>query len=754
MHKSFKRKVRTKWVFSYLCILFVPLLISAGMFSRMILIIKEDISTANLRLIEQVRDTVDRETAAVYDMMQELSMNTQLNRLADESAEASPQNAYRIYELTRQWLPMFSVGNQLASSVYVFFPEGDFILTAKAKYSTEVAFSVAYSDCVVTFEEWRELMDCNYHFETVVLPQKSRVEGQQSGTVSMVLSIPYIGGKAPQANIIVRIDSVGLQNILDGGDWLPGSLFSLEGKNGEIIYSNFPYKSNEVPITDGEFGNFDTVIVDGKDYVVVEAYSDQMGWRYRSFVPEGIFGAKMRGLYFGIIITLLLCIGGGGALIVFLLRRQYKPLEKLVIEAGSNDENAHRDEYELISQALLRIKMENQMLGQQVEGHRGIAISNYISLLIKGEIDQEKSNQVAKLLGLNPWRTCFCVLLFHQPVAAEWFENWEKHQELLSESTVVGECFYAIVENLGAAMLNFDVGIERDDIVRQVTERLFERMPDTVVTVGTTCCGATELSLSYKQALETREYCVMMPGYKIITYEDIPRERVKNYQYDFEFENVLIKSIKENDRAKAALAFDRVLANRFEQKTLSLYSIRCTTLNIISIFVRTLSEECGLIEEKEVEQIIPIAQLTQYRTLEQLKEALLDVFDRISVVIQASQAKRHSDPLVEKCLQYIQDNYTESALNVSQIAQAMDKSPNYISRKFKEWVNMGILDYINELRIRRAKVLLATTQLTIGEISEQVGYYNHVALIRAFKHREGVSPSVWRTTISKSTPAP
>lgn len=55
-----------------------------------------------------------------------------------------------------------------------------------------------------------------------------------------------------------------------------------------------------------------------------------------------------------------------------------------------------------------------------------------------------------------------------------------------------------------------------------------------------------------------------------------------------------------------------------------------------------------------------------------------------------------------------------------------------------------MLEYLIDLRIRQAKELLHSTDMTVNDISMSVGYYNASSFIRRFKQHEGVTPNEYR----------
>jgi AraC-like DNA-binding protein len=70
-------------------------------------------------------------------------------------------------------------------------------------------------------------------------------------------------------------------------------------------------------------------------------------------------------------------------------------------------------------------------------------------------------------------------------------------------------------------------------------------------------------------------------------------------------------------------------------------------------------------------------------------------------------------------------------------------SPFYLSRIFKEETGVGLLEYINTLRIEEGKKLLARGQ-SIVKTAETTGFRDSNAFIRVFKKLTGVTPGQYK----------
>ena len=93
--------------------------------------------------------------------------------------------------------------------------------------------------------------------------------------------------------------------------------------------------------------------------------------------------------------------------------------------------------------------------------------------------------------------------------------------------------------------------------------------------------------------------------------------------------------------------------------------------------------------------------------------------------------------------QYIADNLKED-INLKDTAAKFNLSPYYFSRTFKKVFGYGFSDYLNLIRINKAKELLKDDSLSVKEIGYLVGYNDPNYFSKVFKKYEGVTPTEYR----------
>ncbi len=106
--------------------------------------------------------------------------------------------------------------------------------------------------------------------------------------------------------------------------------------------------------------------------------------------------------------------------------------------------------------------------------------------------------------------------------------------------------------------------------------------------------------------------------------------------------------------------------------------------------------------------------------------------------------------VIREIAAYIDEHYAEE-LSLQDIAERCSLSREYISRRFKQEMGENISEYIERIRMDRAKVLLRNPQLRIAQISEMVGYQDDKYFSKVFKKAAGVSPNQYRKNSSTAT---
>ena len=98
---------------------------------------------------------------------------------------------------------------------------------------------------------------------------------------------------------------------------------------------------------------------------------------------------------------------------------------------------------------------------------------------------------------------------------------------------------------------------------------------------------------------------------------------------------------------------------------------------------------------------------------------------------------------INQSIEYINNNYS-SNIKITDIANHVGLNRSYFSNLFTKTLGISPQEYLLSFRIEKACNLLANLQLSIGEISRQVGYVDQLTFSKIFKKVKGLSPKLYR----------
>lgn len=98
---------------------------------------------------------------------------------------------------------------------------------------------------------------------------------------------------------------------------------------------------------------------------------------------------------------------------------------------------------------------------------------------------------------------------------------------------------------------------------------------------------------------------------------------------------------------------------------------------------------------------------------------------------------------VRRVLHFINQHYTES-FSLDELSKILHLNKYYICHSFKEATGYTVNNYLIRKRIEEAKKLLLSTDNSVLDISEKLGFNTPVYFSRAFKQYVGVSPQSYR----------
>ena len=263
------------------------------------------------------------------------------------------------------------------------------------------------------------------------------------------------------------------------------------------------------------------------------------------------------------------------------------------------------------------------------------------------------------------------------------------------------------------------------------------------IVVGSKVHSLSDVYSSYKDAIQAEQYASTLGVEKrILLWDDL---KGNDTQFDRWNDIVVFEAHYNNlintssyDKARAVL--DSYLNELSDARDLSFTSLRLYIAALVGIVVasaNTIPRASENVIDKRT-----IRHLCEASSLPELRKYSHELLGQMEEYEQSRLSKEPT--LAESMKLLVEQNYLNSEMSVSLVAESLDISLSHASRVFKDSIGVGLLDYIHELRIQYAKHLLNTTDFSIKTIATKSGYSSPITMSRAFRKIEGVTPSEYR----------
>ena len=147
--------------------------------------------------------------------------------------------------------------------------------------------------------------------------------------------------------------------------------------------------------------------------------------------------------------------------------------------------------------------------------------------------------------------------------------------------------------------------------------------------------------------------------------------------------------------------------------------------------------------------VVPISGVDSYiNDFEKIKSLFL--FDRnrnkvisifYNILHKLCMDAKPSGGIIDPAIKYLEKNYNNPSLSNSDLAKECNISEVYFRKMFSERFGVTPKQYIIDVRIDKAKHLLADGMYKINVVSEKSGFSNPYHFSRAFKEKTGLTPT-------------
>lgn len=244
-----------------------------------------------------------------------------------------------------------------------------------------------------------------------------------------------------------------------------------------------------------------------------------------------------------------------------------------------------------------------------------------------------------------------------------------------------------------------------------------------------------QMYTSYKEAMAA---CNLMPSDRVVHIEDVTTAEDGRISYNVNYKERLASNYLKGDAAGLENLIEECVTELMEQ-TDSIQHIKAKLMElIISVKKSDPRKDFGTDTEDDefLHRFIDARQTTE------LKKILYDYL--ISEMNEnASKKESTHHGVIAKALSYIEKNYS-SNISLNDVAESINMSYFYFSRLFKESTGKSFSDYLTEFRIDKSIELMRDEELSIKQISYDIGYNDPNYFSKIFKKLKGITPTDYR----------
>ena len=746
------------YLLSFLLILIVPVIFSSAVFSRARSILTQEASRANELLLQQMKSYLDTIMSDVAQLNYIVANHGTLGGMLFESRPVSHDEYYRAYRIASDLFD-YDTSSTGSTDVYVYLPKLDMVISPRG-YFTTANYQMAQ----------RPLLDTDYDawlgsFSDVIRPrfrpsQSMSLADVVHDTVEMVTPLPaWQRSGSPHGWLVVHIERDLFQRIFAETAWTPDSLqLVYHPELGVIASSNNVVHLAEIEEAGARVlatGVLDRVTLGETTYAARALPSDIVELYYVSLVPGGLYAQRFAGLYRYTILALVVCVIIGGLLIYWMASMRYRPIQDLItlVKPDANGTlTLQSDEFALITGSVQSTLSEDRRLRQELTRSRPLLLQSYVRRLLRDGAQPVAAikAQLRRFGFTFAHQTLYLALVEIDQPSRVSRESVETHLDGFPRPPEVQ--ILAVHDLDGATGLLMST-VRPDltlmtDMLAQIKGRLEKHLGVTSAMGVSDAHPLAAIGSLLGEARAALAYRLVKGSSSPIRFPDVITAG-HTYHFPLDEEMRLINSIKAGNDAAAGAILESIYADNFAQARLSMEMARCLMFDLISTMIKTIeSLHAGDQDAQFWARMQPVSRLTACRSLEGLQEEMTTILTEVCRHVHARRTS-HTEHLRREIVEYIEEHCDERNLGPEAIAGHVHRNSAYIARFFREHFGIGISSYIKNLRVAKAKRLIETTELTVREVADRIGFADSNALIRGFKANEGVTPGEYKATLQK-----
>lgn len=733
---------------SFLLVLSVPLILVVGGFVRINDLVIDYARESGRSGLQQVQSTVEGYVADLRTISRTLALDTRILELKHREELTGPATFRTVYRL-QQDLVIHSISHGFLFDYFLLFDAADVVLGPHAFEDARFFYLNRMQFGDLDFTQWH----------ATYIPRDASSSLAQTGlaffpelTVHLARNdrdlIPVVAPVSipPERPVyaVYLLESRVLRSLLE-------TLLPQDGEPGAATGSAYVSAPDGTPLLVAGAPP-DSISPDDRSFVRYTT-TGSSGLQYTAIQPLGVIRQSVRSVAALAIATLAVAFVAGFIIAVFLAYRTAQPVDAMLGKLSDDRPTGPTgNPLALLEQRFTETIDHSRALERTLTVQRSLALAGFVERLLRGYGNLEGARKV----GLDRYLPLDAAS--YRAMIVRIGEQGEAGVPMvpreLIEPLVEGRGYVHPISDEQYVVILAERNAGDQDAV-DLTERCARALAGLGVSgpriaIGTGKGSLPALSHSFEEAAVAdawdAEQHPRRPHERTaaIFFTDIPVEKQSTHQPDVESRtHALI-------RAGQVAPLTELLAD--SRRTLSapgvlgVHGSKVLLFRLLGAVLRAQPYVGDVMTESDVDHLVRDASSP-------LADAS-DVFDRIADLALrcaesvAGQASSTATCLAERVCAYLQEHYPDSSLSLASVSEAFQVSEYYLSKVVSQHGPAPFHEYLEQLRIERAKQLLADHARAVGDIAGECGYYSATTFGRAFKRAVGVTPTSYRRTAS------
>lgn len=444
--------------------------------------------------------------------------------------------------------------------------------------------------------------------------------------------------------------------------------------------------------------------------------------------------------------------------------RVYSPVARLIRSfTGELDKEAHhvKDEFQFIEARWNETTMERTDLKTRLSDQLPILRTGFLLQLIQGHLYYYKEQDLLERMKHYGWKTegvQFQVLHFALTgfnASKGRFSTGDESLVTFVASNIIEELAAECVEQYGVINFSdFSIGlllmVPHSESLTSTVKALGEGITIEVnrilgmqvtITISRPTPEARRIAETFMEVERAAGFRQFSNQNQMITMEQL--SQTSDYEgvgYPFSLELELLQTIRAGKRSETEGLLKQFM-NEVLQRDSTEIHVQQAMLQLLGS-IQHLILQSGMNTSRLFQGTNMFMELSQIREPGNMNEWLLSQVILPYFEEKEARASEQLKQIVSQTIAYIHEHYMTD-LSLEGCADRAGVNSYTLSKLFKQVAGVNFIDYVTDLRIKKASQLLKDTDMKIGEIAESVGYQQRY-FNRIFKKQVGVTPSQYR----------